>query len=117
MTQTVMRDAITTKPRWLGEALKDLTSAAVAAYPLGASQKGRKKVAHAPNRCNTPPPTRLTRPIQGADNSGPALEALYRGIGSETERCPVVSIGHDPNKMLACLLLRKEPGSNSKASA
>ncbi len=36
-----------------------------------------------------------------ADNGGCLPVSAYRGIGSETVRRPVVSIGRDPNKMQA----------------
>lgn len=37
------------------------------------------------------------RPSGRSDNDGSLLVSAYRGIGSETVRCPVVITGHDPN--------------------
>jgi len=37
------------------------------------------------------------RPVASSDNDGKLPVSAYRGIGSETVRCPVVVTGRDPN--------------------
>lgn len=54
--------------------------------------------------CNTPNPLRFSfAPRTGRVTVAVRAVALHHGIGSETERRPVVIAGRDPNKAMVCM--------------